>query len=233
MDAGSQATLKNLCAIFGIPESATQPNPDIAYQLLIHLYGMPLLRVQPERHTYGNDILGATRDYFETYSPFVLRLGGVVIMMQEFPYYFTNLNLSTDKLVAKYKSIELQNSILKKLGFGGVSGAGAAGLAEAIKKGSVTEGAKKFATRAAGQGALQEAIVGRFGAIAPKVVGAVGVVFIIGGTVAYYSGEQQLAEMRAILMHRFQKGDMTQDQYRDVFGSQVDPSAIKKYWEYK
>jgi hypothetical protein len=49
--------------------------------------------------------------------------------------------------------------------------------------------------------------------------------------VAYLKGGERLAEIEAILIHRYQNGEMEAQQYTRVFGETVDPAAIKKYWE--
>jgi hypothetical protein len=58
-----------------------------------------------------------------------------------------------------------------------------------------------------------------------------GVVVIVGGTIAYHSALQQMEEIRNILLDRFHSGQMTDEQYKQVFGTQVDPALVKKYWE--
>ena len=40
-----------------------------------------------------------------------------------------------------------------------------------------------------------------------------------------------MEQIKNILRDRFQKGDMTNEQYKKVFGSQIDPDDVKKYWE--
>jgi len=40
-----------------------------------------------------------------------------------------------------------------------------------------------------------------------------------------------MEEIRTILKDRYQKGDMTDDQFRIVFGEVIDPTLVKKYWE--
>ncbi len=96
MNGGSAATLRNLSAIFKVPEFATKGDPELALQLLLHVYGMPLIRAKPPRRDYGNGILGATREHFDPFSPFVNALRGTVVVMQEFPHYFINpLHITT------------------------------------------------------------------------------------------------------------------------------------------
>ncbi len=116
---------------------------------------------------------------------------------------------------------------------GGASAA-TAGIGEGIKKGDIRAGVKKTLGRAVGHGPLTEAVSERFGARMPKgAVSGVAIVAIVGANLAYVSGEQQLDEIKSLLTHRFQQGKMTRVQYAAVFGDAVDPSAIKKYWEYR
>lgn len=234
MNGGSQAALKNLCAIFKVPEAAAKPNPTLALHLLLHVYGMPLIRAKPPRRDYGNGILGATRGQFDPFSPFTNRLRDAVVMMQEYPHLFRNLSLTTEHLVARYKSIAFRNRVLEVAGVVGGASAATAGIGEGIKKGDVRAGLKKTLGRAAGHGPLTEAISERFGPKLPKgSVSGVAIVAIVGANLAYFSGKDQLVEIKAILTHRFQQGKMTKEQYASVFGNAVDPSSVKKYWEYR
>lgn len=230
MNGGSMAALKNLCAILKIPLAATQPDPFVALQLLLNLYGMPLIKDHSARRNYGNAILGATAGHFDPNSQFVGLLGGVVIMMQEFPNYFTNLNALTEQLVSNYKSLATRNRFLEVMGFVGGSTAITAGIGEGLKRRSVAAGVAKTAGRAAGHGAITEGIAGGFGASLPKGSGAVAVALIAGANITYYSGKDTMREIRAILSHRQARGELTTEQFQEVFGNEIDPSSLKKYW---
>lgn len=231
MDGPSQGRLKNLCAVFKIPLSDCAASPEAALALLSHLYAMPLIKNKNDRHNYGNQILANTQGHFASNSNFVGRLGTHVIMMQELPAWYQNLNKSTDVLVEQYLDIERTVNFLNKVGYGSAGGAAAAGAAEMIKKGTVKEAAKKTAERFVGKGAIQEAIVGRIGQRAASAAPWVGAIIIVGGNLAYHGGLEQMEEIKNILRDRFQKGDMTNEQYKKVFGSQIDPDDVKKYWE--
>ncbi len=231
MDQGSQQRLKNLCAIFKIRLEATQPNPDLALALLSHLYAMPVIAEKSARRNYGNQILANTSGVFDQYSEFVGGLGSNVIMMQEFPHWFANLGRSTEQLVEIYGDLERTVYWLNKAGWGAGVGAGGAGIAEAIDKGSVKAGVKRGVDRLAGRSAIIEALQKRFGARMAAGAGVAGVVVIVGGTIAYASALQQMEEIRNILLDRFHDGKMSDEQFRKVFGDQVDPTVVKKYWE--
>jgi len=231
MDAQGRQRLKNLGAIFNMRQSAFEPDPDLALALLSHLYAMPLIKDKAKRRNYGNQILGNTSGHFEPYSEFVGRLGSHVIQMQEFPQWYDNLNKPTAVLVEQYKDIERTVYWLGKAGWGGVGSAGGAALAEGIKKGTIGDAAKKGAARVLGKGAIAEALEGRYASRLGKGAGVAGVVIIAAGTIAYYSGLQQMEDIKEILLHRFQNNEMTDEQYRRVFGNETDPTLVKKYWE--
>jgi hypothetical protein len=231
MDAQGKQRLVNLCRIFNIRITATEPDTDLALAILSHLYAMPLIKDRNKRTNYGNQILQNTRGHFEPYSEFVGRVGTHMAMMQVVPHWYANLSKSTAELVEQYKDIERCVYWLNKAGWGGAGGAAAAGVAEYIKEGSVKAGAKKAANRVIGKGAIAEALEKRYAAKLPKAAGVAGVVLIAGGTIAYYGGLQAMEDIKAILIDRFQKGDMTDEQYRRVFGDEIDPTLVKKYWE--
>lgn len=64
-----------------------------------------------------------------------------------------------------------------------------------------------------------------------KQAGIVGAAIVIGGTLAYHNALEQQEQIREIIMHRFQEGEVTDAQFRDVFGDRIDPGNLKKYWE--
>ncbi len=47
------------------------------------------------------------------------------------------------------------------------------------------------------------------------------------------SGKRQMADIRAITLHEYQRGNVSAADYAAVFGDAVDPASIKKYWEYR
>lgn len=234
MSPSTGAALKNLCAVFSIGESSTRPAPDVALQALLHLFGMPLVRAHGTRRQYGNGILAETGRTFAVNSSFVGQVGTVVVMMQEFPYFFANLNKSNAALISTYKSIATRNYILEVTGAVGGMSAISAGVGEGIRKGSVRAGAEKTLGRAVGRGPIAEAVIERLSPRVPKpAVGAVMIAAIVGANIAYQSGKQQMAEIRNILTHRFQSDKLTRAEYVSAFGPEVDVLAIKKYWEYR
>lgn len=108
-----------------------------------------------------------------------------------------------------------------------------AGAGEAIKKGSMSEGFKKTTGRLAGKGPISEALVEKYGAgTAARAVGLAPVAAAVAKLV-HESGKKQMAEIRAITQHEFQRGKASREDYAAVFGNAVDPASIKKYWEYR
>ncbi|WP_442681000.1 hypothetical protein ACSBM8_07425 [Sphingomonas sp. ASY06-1R] len=229
----SEALLRNLCDIYGIPFNITEEHPDIALKAMIAAYSIPLLRSIDARVRYGNEILGALGRFYYAFSPMVVRFGQVLVMMEQFPYQFQDLHLSTEQLVTKFKCLRTQNNYLKFFGLVGGAGALQAAGAEYIKNRSAVAAAQKFAMRAM-TGPIGEAASARLaaaGATGAATVG--GSIVLAGATLAYYSGEQEKAKISAILRNRFQSGQMTDDQFREVFDAQIQPGALKKYWEFR
>lgn len=67
--------------------------------------------------------------------------------------------------------------------------------------------------------------------MSPARAGLISAVVVVGGTLAYHNALEQQEQIRDILMMRYQEGDVTDDQFRDVFGDRIDPAMLKKYWE--
>lgn len=233
MDGGSIMMLRNLCRIFNIPVDSTRPSPFVALQLLLHLYGMPLIKDQPKRRNYGVAILQSTAGAFDPNSQFVARLGNVVGMMQELPQFYNKINLSTEELVSIYQSIAWRNRWLERLGVIGGAGAFTAGAGEALKKRSIKAGVVKIGSRLAGHGPITEGIAAGFGTSLPKGSGWMAAALIVGANGTYYAGKDSMREIKALLTHRMSNGQMTAQQYREVFGNETNPASIKKYWEYR
>lgn len=232
MEPQREAYLKSLCRIFNIPFDSTEPNRELALDVLARMYLVPTIKDHGERNTAINEIRGNLSGQFDNYSVFVDRTARLAVQMQDFPYWFDHLNESTENLVSQYKNLELATSILGTVVVGSMGGAGVAGGVEWSKSGSVKEGAKRLAERAAGRSAAIEELQRRVGTrISPKGAGIAGAVVMVGGTLAYYHGIERMEEIRAVLMHRFQNDQMSDDQFRDVFGATIDPDNIQRYWE--
>lgn len=232
MDESQVAYLDNLCKIFNIPESSTQPNPELALRVLSAMFLVPTIEDHSDRNRALNEIRANLAGQFDNYSVFTGRTASLAVQMQEFPYWFNHLNESTDTLVRQYKNIEFGTGILGAIVVGSGVGAGVAGATEWSKSGSVRTGAKKTAERLAGRSAAVEELQRRIGArISPRAAGIAGAAVMVGGTLAYYGGLERMEEIRAVLMHRFQNGEMSDDQFRDVFGKSIDPDDIQRYWE--
>lgn len=151
----------------------------------------------------------------------------------ELPHWFAHHNASTEDLIERYKSLSTVIFILQSLGVGATAGSTVtAGIAQASEEGSVKAGAQRLGQRLAGQGPLLEEMQWRIGfRMTPARAGVVGAVVVVGGTLAYYNALEQQEEIRLIIMQRFQEGEVTDDQFREVFGDRIDPSLLKKYWE--
>lgn len=234
---GGQAMLRNLCAIFGIPVETTRRDPPAALRALILVYGMPLQRSQPQRRSAANEILGAMRDHFDQWSPFVGALGQILIGMQELPFHFNNVSRTTDSLVQRYRNLSRVVALIKWSGLGagaGAASAGNAGLTEAVKSGSIKAGLKKAGTRVIGVSALPEAIAQRAGGALPKGASAAVTGFaIVAATISLNSAIREMAEIKSMILHRFQNGKATDAHYKAVFTDAINPAAVKKYWEIK
>jgi hypothetical protein len=193
---------------------------------------MPLIKDNAKRRNCGNQILGNTAVHFDSKFEFVGRSGGHVIEIQEFAHWYANLNKSTPVLVEMYKDLERAVCWLNAIGIGAVGTAGGAGVAETIKSGSVKEGLKKAAGRLAGRGAVIEEIGKRAGLrIGPAKAGVAGMAVAVAGTIYCAHAVETMEEIKKILMDRHQKGDMTDEQFKRVFGPDVNPADVKKYCE--
>jgi hypothetical protein len=232
MNGNAAARLRNLCGIFGIPVSATEENPELALNVLSRMYLVPTIKEHAQRNRALNEIRGNLSGHFAINSEFVGRTATIAAMMQELPHWYANLNKPTAILVEMYKDLERAVWWLNAIGIGAVGGAGSAGVAEAIKTGSVKEGIKKTVGRLAGRGAVIEEIGKRAGLrIGPGKAGAVGVAVAVAGTLYYANAVATMEEIKKIIMDRYQKGEVTDDQFKKVFGSDINPVDVKKYWE--
>lgn len=232
MDPQDQARLEAYCRILEVDVSMTEPNPVVALQVLARMYLVPTIPDKAGRLETVNEIRENLDDHFDMWSGFIPRTAAIAGLMVDFPYMFSKLNQSTVALIEEYKSLSTGIRILQALGVGAGLGAGAAGLAEASKQNSVRAGLERGARRLAGQGPLLEEAQRRMNLrLTPARTGIVGAVVIIGGTLAYNSAIEQQEQIRAIIMDRFQKGEVSDDQFREVFGDEIDPSNLKRYWE--
>lgn len=196
---------------------------------------MPLQRCQAERRSAANAILAATEGHLDRWSAFVLTLGRILATMQELPFHYNNIGRTTESLVQHYRNLSRIVALIKWSGLAAGAGgaiAANAGLTEAVKTGRVKAAVAKAGMRLAGHGALPEAIGSRLGANMPKGGGAgLTVAAIAGATVTCYSAQREMGEIRSIVLHRFQSGQATNNQYRAVFQDAIDPAAVKRYWE--
>lgn len=196
------------------------------------MYLVPTIEDHGARNRTLNEIRGNLAGNFDTYAPFVMETARVAAMMQEFPHWYNHLNESTEVLIERYKALSTGILILQALGVGAIGSAAAAGVAEGSKQNSVRAGLERGARRAVGQGPLLEEAQRRMGPrLTPARAGIIGAVIVVGGTLAYHNALEQQETIREIIMHRFQEGDVTDDQFREVFGTSIDPSNLKLYWE--
>lgn len=232
MTAGRRAHLRNLCAIFEIPVSATDPDPELAWFVLSNIYLVPTIEAQTERRRALNGLMAPLRESFDDHSPFVGRLGFVAIAMQEFPHWFPDLSTSTETLVQQHVWLWRAQIALGAVALGTTAkGAPSAGVAEWIKTRSARQGLAKAAGRAMGRGELAEAVMTRMSPATaaranPWILGA-----SAAATAAVFAANERLGEIRAMLMHRYQSGDMTDEQYARVFGDTPHPESVGRYWE--
>lgn len=232
MEPDERAYLVNLCRILEVDVSSTDPNPVLALNILARMYLVPTIESHADRNTTLNEIRANLRGEFSTWSPFVTKTAQIAVLMQELPHWFNHLNEDTDVLVEQYKSIETAVFYLKLMGMGASAGAAVSAGTEWSKTGSLRDGVTKGGQRLIGQGPVVQEIQRRVGTrISPRVGGVIGAVLIVGGTLAYYNGLERMEEIKAVLMHRFQNGEMSDEQFRDVFGNEIDPSLVKKYWD--
>jgi hypothetical protein len=207
---------------------STKAYPEVALGALTLLFGMPLIRNKSERRKYGNDILQTAGSKFDKYSTFIGTLGQTVVMMQEFPYYYTNVNMSSEQLVNKYNALWTLITIYAVLGIRPGSGAVTAGVAEGIKTGDVKAGAKRAATRILNRGDIAEAIALKY----PKATGAMWLA-VAGAAISCASAYQQQAEIEVIIRYRYKNGQLSEAQYKLAFDTTIYSYYLQKFWEYR
>jgi len=98
--------------------------------------------------------------------------------------------------------------------------------------GSAGAGMRRTLERLAGRGpAIAEAQRRLCLRISPKAAGIAGADVMVGGALILYNSLERMEDIRNVLMHRFQNGDFTDEQFREVFGDLQDPDDIQRYWE--
>jgi hypothetical protein len=237
MNPGETARLRNLCLLFRVPVECTEDNPPAALSTLSYAYGMPAIAEHAKRRQYGNEILQSTRAHFmpsdgPRASEFFGRVQALVIEMQEFPSWYSELSQSPEDLVRAYQRWALVVGALRFIGIGAGSGAIAAGIKEALKAQTATEmakaGIKTTLGRLAGRGAVVEGIEIRFGKGLPlQPALALG---IAAATALYFVAEEEMRKLRIVILDKFQNGQISKELFSQAF-KEVDPSDIKKYWE--
>jgi hypothetical protein len=235
ISGGAKARLKNLCTIFSIPLSSTSDNEAAGLAILSHLYAMPAIKEKPKRREYGNQILQNAGKYFGSSSVFVGTVGAQVIMMQEFPVYYARLGKSSSALAQEYRDLENTVYWLKWAGFGSATtGIGGAATKKLIESGSIKDGAKEALKKAVGKGGVVDAATARAGARFPKgarAAGVAGAVAIALGTLAYYNCIEEMEKVKTVMLDRYQRGEASDEDFKTVFGKDISPTDVKKYWE--
>ena len=108
----------------------------------------------------------------------------------------------------------------------------AAGAGEYVDKGSIRAGLAKAARRALGQGPFVEALAGRAKTAAGVArANALGLGLSAAATAVWLASGERMDEIKAMLMHRYQSGDMTSEQYQKVFSDRPHPDSVDRYWE--
>jgi hypothetical protein len=240
LSAGEIARLRNLCRIFRIDPDTTESNPAAAFTVVSMLYAMPAIADHAKRHDYGNRILQGTQPYFTpSDGPNAVRffsyVQGLVIEIQEFPSWFSELTRSPEELVSEYRRLKWAVTALQIIGIGAGGSAFTAGIKEMIKKPNSLEwktGAKTVLTRWGGRGAIFEGVLARYGESAAALQPAV-LVIILTGTALYEALRNEMERIRNILLDKLQSGQMSNEFFSQVFKEEINPNDIKRYWEMK
>ena len=235
MEAGDTARLRNLCRLFSVNLASTEYNPAAAFSILSTLYSMPAVKKHDERRRYGNDILQSTRGYFgPTDGPeaaqFFGKVSSLVIEIQEFPDWFSDLTASPEDLVLKYKILAWVTFGLRVIGVGATATAAASGFAEGLKTGRIKPGVQTTLGRLAGRGPIFEAMAKRWtqvAAVTPLVF-----VLVVAASAVYAMMLAEMEKIKAVLFDKFQRGQVSRELFNQVF-TEVDADNIKKYWEMK
>lgn len=230
MTAGQTAMLRNLGRIFEVSITAADRNPPAALEILSGMFVCPAIPEKSVRRKALNDIRAPITILFGEHSPFMYQTSRHHGTMQALPGHYAEWDEDTEALVTRHESIKVARTFIKAVGAAPGAGAVGAGVAEWMKERDVRAGVRRGAHRAIGHGPLMEQ-VSRSGIGGRLALGLGGVAISAAFGVAYLKGGERLAEIEAILIHRFQSGEMTAEQYARVFGDAVDPAAIRKYWE--
>jgi len=188
-----------------------------AYHIMSHLLAMPTIREQSRRHSYGNEILGNASLLFPPdgsgYNPFIKAIDTVVIEMQEFPFWFSHITMSNEKLGSEYHLVTAILGGMSWVGMGPIAvvpaGAKAAMVAaqKAVPRTAssmLMQGAKGFASGAT------KSVTGGLG-------GRLAVVWIIGVAAATAMKDRQTMLKREI-DRRFSEGLLSAELYRRAIG---------------
>ncbi len=188
-----------------------------AYHIMSHLLAMPTVREFSKRHDYGNEVLRNTGILFPPEdgrnTGFISAVGGQVIQMQEFPFWFSHLTMSNEKLADDYHMVTAIIEGMSWIGWGPLApgGAGARSALAAGQK-ALDSGARAVATQAVrgfASGATK-AVTGGFS-------GPVAIAWVIGEFALTAMKERQILLKRE-LDRRFSEGTLSVETYRKALG---------------
>jgi hypothetical protein len=203
------------------------------------LYAMPAIADHAKRRNFGIQILQSTLPYFtKSDGPnaerFFSYVQGLVIEIQEFPAWFSELAASPEELVREYQRLDRAVFALKFIGISTGLGAGGAAFKELIKKPNSLEwqaAAKTLLTRLSGQGPIFEGIIARYGMSAAALGPSILLIFV-AATALLEALREQMERIKLILMSKLRSGQMSKELYSQVF-KETNPAEIKRYWEMK
>ncbi len=210
-----------LARVLAIPPGTFTGREPAAYQIMSHLAAMLTIPDHGRRHAYGNEILQNSNRLLPIDQPqnaqFSGRLREQVIMMQEFPAWYSKLTRNNDEIVNDYLNLKLITTGMKIVGLGSLSVAGIAGGAvkTGLKGAQAASGLRAQATAAA-TGALTGARNAATGGLARGL----GVGWVIG-SVAYVAIEARMIELGDEITRRYQEQRLPGDLYQKAFGDGI------------
>lgn len=99
-----------MALILNIPSGSFSGREPEAYAVMSHLYAMPRLPQQGDRHRLANEILPFANKLFPFDQPdsalFFSAVQGVVTTMQEIPTWYAELAATSERLVDQYTAIK-------------------------------------------------------------------------------------------------------------------------------
>lgn len=218
-----------LARVLAIPSDSFTARERQAYLVMSHLAAMPTIGDHARRRAYGNEILQNSNQLLPIDQPqngqFSAHLRSHVIMMQEFPAWYSTLTKSSEELVNDYKLLKLMTWAMKNIGMGGLPGFGGAAVKGGIKG---AQGAVAGGARAASAAGARGAMTGALGSVTGGLAGGLMIAWVIG-SVAYVTLEARLKELGDAITQRYQEQRLSEDQYQECFGKDV---ALPQHYFY-